>query len=162
MISESSVKSAVVIRDARLDDSAGISSILYILGWHEHLQQQPVAQTQVQIAQRIARCQREQTHTILIAEQEHVVVGYLSIHWFPNLASGLDGYISELFLHPDARGQGIGGRLLSEIEQRARKRGCQRLLLLNRRIRESYQRGFYSKHGWKELEDGAFFTLKLS
>ncbi|MBO0779183.1 MAG: GNAT family N-acetyltransferase [Ktedonobacteraceae bacterium] len=152
---------AAVVRDARIEDSSGIADVLYELGWFKQVQDQPVAQTQVQIARRIARCQREQSHAILVAEMNGKVVGYVAVHWFPNLALGYDGYISELFLHPTTTGKGIGSRLLSEIEERARKQGCSRLLLMNRRNRESYQRGFYAKHGWTEMEDGAFFTRTL-
>jgi hypothetical protein len=30
-------------------------------------------------------------------------------------------------------------------------------MLLNRRVRESYRRGFYARHGWDEREDMAVF-----
>lgn len=151
-----------MVRDARLEDSSGIADILRHLGWFSHLDEQTPAQTELHIAVRISRCQREQSHLILVAEQAGHVVGYIAVHWFPNLALGNNGYISELFLKPDCTGQGIGSRLLREVEERARKHGCTRLLLMNRRSRESYQRGFYVKHGWTEVEDGAFFALKLS
>ncbi|MBE3559661.1 MAG: GNAT family N-acetyltransferase [Ktedonobacteraceae bacterium] len=152
----------VTIREARVEDCDGIAAILHALGWFEHINRQPVAQTQVQIAARIARCQIEKTHTILVAESKpHGVVGYVAVHWFPNLAFGHDGYVSELFLHPAMTDRGIGGRLLDAVSEYARKRGCTRLTLMNRRTRESYQRGFYAKHGWHEVSDAAFFTLPL-
>jgi GNAT superfamily N-acetyltransferase len=75
---------------------------------------------------------------------------------------GIDGYISELFVHPDETGKGTGSRLLETVRTYAVQRGCSRMLLMNRRIRESYQRGFYTKHGWEELSDGAFFSLSMA
>ncbi len=90
------------------------------------------------------------------------VIGYISVHWFPNmLMLGYDGYVSELFIHPDETGLGAGSRLLEAVEAYATERGCTRLLLMNRRVRESYRRHFYAKHGWEELPDAAFFSLKL-
>jgi GNAT superfamily N-acetyltransferase len=169
----------ITIREACVEDSSEIAVILHALGWLEQLKIQDPAQTQAQIAARIAQCLHEQTHTILVAEcvraesDQYVgdacssgddarqVMGYISVHWFPNLMLGYDGYVSELFIHPDLTGQGVGSQLLQQIEAYAVQRGCTRLLLMNRRIRESYRRQFYSKQGWEELSDAAFFSLKL-
>ncbi|GCE03866.1 GNAT family N-acetyltransferase [Dictyobacter aurantiacus] len=152
---------AVTIREARLEDSGAITTILRALGWSEHIQQQTFAETQAQIEEWFARLENEQTHTILVAEQQGQVVGYLAVHWYFHLMRGSDGYVSELFIHPDQTGHGIGSQLLATIEEEARRRGCTRLILMNRRIRESYARQFYIKHGWEELGDAAFFSLTL-
>ena len=57
-------------------------------------------------------------------------------------------------------GQGVGRELLRVIESEARARGCQRLSLTNLRDRESYQRQFYVKAGWRERAEAAnLFTL---
>ncbi|GCE11578.1 GNAT family N-acetyltransferase [Tengunoibacter tsumagoiensis] len=156
----------IIIRQANVEDGAGIAAILHVLGWFAAINEQSIELTEQQIVSRIEQAQQERTHTILVAERrdwglEHQIVGYVSAHWFPHLALGNDGYLSELFLLPGTTGQGIGSRLLDEITTVARQRHCNRLLLMNRRIRESYQRGFYLKRGWKELPDGAFFSLSL-
>ena len=72
-----------------------------------------------------------------------------------------EGYVSELFIKEQARGQGIGARLLEAVQAEARNRGCTRLMLLNVRKRESYQRGFYAKHGWEERPEAANFIFRL-
>jgi GNAT superfamily N-acetyltransferase len=59
------------------------------------------------------------------------------------------------------RGQGVGGRILEAIKAEAQRRGCSRLMLLNLRIRESYQRQFYAKQGWEERSEAANFILPL-
>lgn len=169
----------VTIREACIEDSSAIVAILHTLGWSEQLKREDPAQTQAHIAARIAQCVREQTHTILVAERwrdtsgqsfgdtcrsgsvARQVIGYTSVHWFPNLLFGYDGYVSELFIHPAETGHGAGSHLLNAVRAYAAERGCTRLLLMNRRIRESYRRGFYDKNGWEELPDAAFFTLKL-
>ena len=90
------------------------------------------------------------------------VLGYVAVHWVPYLIhTGPEGYISELFIRESARGQGIGARLLETVEAEAIRRGCTRLMLLNMRQRESYQREFYSKHGWEERPQAANFMKKI-
>jgi len=59
------------------------------------------------------------------------------------------------------RGQGIGSQLLEVMKAEARKRGCSRLMLINLRKRESYQRQFYRKQGWEEREGVANFVYHL-
>jgi GNAT superfamily N-acetyltransferase len=152
----------VIVREGNLQDSRAIARILQEVGWFDQFKAVSLEQVQTRIAERIARCTEEGTSTILVAEHMSEVVGYLSAHWYPHLALGYDGYVSELFVHPAETGHGIGSHLLASIDAEAHKRGCTRLVLMNRRIRESYQRGFYSKHGWHELPDAALFTRKIS
>jgi GNAT superfamily N-acetyltransferase len=77
------------------------------------------------------------------------------------LLSGPEGYVSELFVAEGARGRGVGTRLIEAVEALARERGCSRLLLLNVRERESYERGFYAARGWQERPGVANFIKPL-
>ncbi len=154
--------SEITIRDANQEDSAAIDAILRAVGWFERINKETATHTQFQITQRLLQCQREGTHTILVAELPRgKVVAYIAVHWFPVLMRGIDGYVSELFVHPSAVGKGIGSCLLDAVNEQALKRGCTRLILMNRRDRESYRRGFYAQNGWEELREGAFFALLL-
>ncbi len=156
------MNSEITIRDACQEDGAAIDAILRSIGWFERINKETATRTQSQITQRLLQCKREGTHTILVAELPGgTVVGYVAVHWFPVLMRGIDGYVSELFVHPSAAGKGIGSHLLDAVNEEARRRGCTRLILMNRRDRESYQRGFYAQNGWEELRDGAFFALLL-
>jgi len=150
------------IRPARPADAAGIAAVLRVVGWFAHVNDEPPADTAARVADQLARCAAGGQSTVLVAEgADGAVVGYIAVHWFPNLMKGGDGYISELFLRGAARGGGLGGRLLAAIEREASRRGANRLTLFNRKERESYGRGFYPKHGFDERTDVAFFTRDL-
>ena len=155
--------STITIRDASLADAPAIDTVLRSLGWFAHLDEIPTDETRARIARVIAeKCPPGGDNTLLVAETvEGSVVGYLFVHWLPNLIFGGEGYVSELFVLPDARGQGIGSALLDEAKRRGIARGYQRLTLFNSRERESYQRGFYTQHGWVERDDAALFMYYL-
>jgi GNAT superfamily N-acetyltransferase len=151
---------AISIRDAVPGDAYAIDAVLRSLGWFTHLDAVSPDETQARIATVIAeRCAADGENTLLVAERASTsaVVGYLFVHWLPNLIFGGEGYVSELFILPEVRNQGIGGALLEAVKRRGIARGYQRLSLFNRRERESYQRGFYTKHGWVERDDTALF-----
>ena len=157
------MQAEIRIRKAHREDAGAIALIARQVGWYERIAQESPAETLRQVSERLEQCLREGTHTILVAESvDGIVSGYTSVHWFPHLAHGIDGYVSELFLLPTMTGLGVGGRLLEAIKEQARLQKCTRLLLMNRRVRESYKRSFYAKHGWEELRDAAFFTLSLA
>ena len=102
------------------------------------------------------------SHALWVAESEANIVGYAAVHWLPCLfLSGFDGYLSELFVTPAARGRAVGTRLLHAVYSEAERRGCTRLTLINRRDRESYARSFYAKHGWVEQPEAARFSYTL-
>jgi len=149
----------ISIRDAALEDAPAIDAVLRALGWFTHFDDLPSSETQARIARVIAeQCSPDGANTLLVAETvQDAVVGYLFVHWLPNLIFGGEGYVSELFILPEARGRGVGGVLLEEAKRRGVAHGYQRLTLFNRRERESYQRGFYPKHGWIERDDAALF-----
>lgn len=154
---------AIIIRDANLTDAPAIDAVLRSLGWFTHLNEIPAAETQARISGVLAElCAPGGNNSLLVAETDtNGVAGYLFVHWLPNLIFGGEGYVSELFVLLDARGQGIGAALLDEAKRRGIARGYQRLTLFNRRERESYRRGFYTKHGWVERDDAALFMYYL-
>jgi len=110
----------------------------------------------------VLSCLDDPGSEILVAEAEGVVVGYVAVHWIPfPMLGGIEGYISDLIVASDLRGTGLGGRLIGEVERRARELGCVRLMLNNRLSAESYRRGFFGKSGFLERDDFASFVKRL-
>jgi len=151
------------IRKINEHDALAISKILCDLGWLEHLKQESFQATEQRIRKHIAMCQQDDSHAVFVAENANGnVIGYTAVHWLPYLMlKAPEGYVSELFVADSERGKGVGSQLLEVVKEEARERGCTRLSLINVKIRESYQRGFYKKQGWTEREGDARFVLTL-
>ncbi len=158
-----SAKATNTIRSARETDAPAIAALLIELDWFEHLRHEPLAHIETHVSRHIGLYLGDDSHSLLVVQDASAeVVAYAGVHWLPYLfLKGPEGYISELFVRRKARGQGIGGALLAHIERLARERGCHRLMLINSRRRESYQRGFYVKHGWVEREGVANLVRDL-
>lgn len=153
----------VRIRSAGEQDTPAIADILRGLGWFAHINSESATDTEQRVKYNFQLCTADDSHSVYIAEKSTgEVVGYVAVHWLPYLLlAGPEGYVSELFVGDSARGQGVGTKLLDAVKAEARGRGCSRLMLLNIRNRESYQRGFYKKVGWEERPQAANFVLPL-
>jgi GNAT superfamily N-acetyltransferase len=154
----------VSIRRVGTGDAVQLAELLRGMAWFDVLRSQTLEDSVAQVEKRIRQCLADDSHSIYVAERsEGKIAGYGSVHWLPYLfMSGPEGYVSELFVGAEARGQSVGRRLLDAIESEARARGCQRLSLINLRSRESYQRQFYPKAGWSERSDAANFIYALT
>jgi GNAT superfamily N-acetyltransferase len=150
-------------RKAVETDMPAIAEILRELGFFARINAEPAAATEQRVRHHFDLCCRNDDHSIYVAENDRdEVVGYAAVHWLPYLLlSGLEGYVSELFVRPSAQGQGVGTLLLDVMKEEGEARGCSRLSLLNMRNRDSYRRGFYKKAGWQEREHAANFVLPL-
>lgn len=151
------------IRRARLDDVEALAAFLAGLNYFHRLQAKSPAEVQAQVRKELALCLADASHSVYLAvDAQDQVLGYAAVHWLPYLfLPGPEGYVSELFVAEADRGQGIGAQLLEAVKNEAGTRGASRLTLINLRDRESYQRGFYAKHGWQEREDAANFILDM-
>ena len=108
-------------------------------------------------------CLGKTDHEILVAETGNQIVAYVAAHWVPfPLLGGLEGYISDLVVHAKWRGHGIGNQLMEAVQERALKLNCRRLMLHNRMVDESFERGFYLKLGFRQRTDYATFVKLLS
>jgi GNAT superfamily N-acetyltransferase len=153
----------IQIRQAETKDVPALTNLLRSLGIFAHINAEAPQATEERVGRHLALCLADESHLILVAQSAGgEITGYCAVHWLPYLIlAGPEGYVSELFIDEKFRGQGIGARLLEAIQAEARRRGCSRLMLLNMRKRESYQRQFYAKHGWEERPDAANFVLFL-
>lgn len=64
------------------------------------------------------------------------------------------GYINNIVVHPDARGQGLFGVIMDGLENRSKKWGCTRIELTC--SREAVQ-GMYEKRGYTHKETNFYF-----
>jgi len=151
------------IRKANVDDACELALLLREIGWFESFNTGSIEPLIQRVSARLEQCLADDSHLILVAaDADRRIAAYGSVHWLPYLfMSGPEGYVSELFVREAARGRGIGRELLATIETAARARGCQRLCLTNLRDRESYERQFYSKAGWRERKEAANFIYPL-
>ncbi len=85
---------------------------------------------------------------ILVARDGSAVVGMLSLLFLPSTAlGGRVALLEDMVVRPDARGVGIGARLLQTAIAFARSAGCLRVTLLTDGDNAAAQR-FYSRHGF--------------
>jgi len=153
----------VTIRPARLEDARGLAELLRATGWFTRMEAEKPDDTAARVLAHLRQCLNDNSHLVLVAAgATGSILGYLAVHWLPYLfLPGPEGYVSELFVTPEARGQGIGEHLLAEGVTAARARGCCRLQLVNGKQRESYRRGFYLQNGWQERDQMANFVFDL-
>jgi GNAT superfamily N-acetyltransferase len=151
------------IRRATVRDALEIANLLRDIGFFAYILAETAQATEDRVTRHLRLCTTDDSHTIYVAENDQgSLLGYGAVHWLPYLIlAGPEGYVSELFVAASARGLGIGGLLLRAIQSEAQQRGCARLMLLNRRSRESYQRQFYLKQGWEERGEMANFVYNL-
>ena len=153
----------IQIRKAKTTDVPAISNLLRSLNLFAPINNEEAKSTQQRVQKHFELCISDDSHLILVAQTANCeITGYCAVHWLPYLIlAGPEGYVSELFIKEEFRGQGIGNILLEAIKVEAQNRGCSRLMLLKIRKRDSYKRQFYTKHGWEERPDAANFVFQL-
>lgn len=103
-----------------------------------------------------------QSMGIVVAVTNNTISGYAAYSIKPQLRLvGLSLEIDELSVAKKFRGLGIGSELLNHIKKTAVNYEVKRILLSTNRERESYLRGFYTKHGFVE-KNSAWMKLELS
>ena len=154
---------SVRIRKAKQGDALPLAIFLRSLAIFNRINSEQPDIKAERIDRHLTICLADNSHSIYIASSADCeLVGYISIHWLPYLIlRGLEGFVSELFIHANHRGNGIGRQLLESAKCEATDRGCSRLSLINFRDRDSYRRGFYAKNGWEERLDAANFVINL-
>ncbi len=149
----------MIIRLALESDIQAITELLLSLTEYPSFQKMGLEAVRARVTQSFAAHHEQQV--IFVAELEGRVVGYTVVYWMTLLFMATEGYISELFVHLDASGQGVGTALLEKLKQEAILRGCKRLTLINLMDKESYRRQFYAKQGWTEQKNTVRFVLNL-
>lgn len=85
---------------------------------------------------------------VLVMKQRTIVIGMVSLLFLPSTAlGGRVAILEDMIVHPDWRGGGAGGRLLSAAIECAKEYQCLRITLLTDGSNASAQR-FYQRHGF--------------
>lgn len=93
-----------------------------------------------------------ETGRIFCAEREDRIVGMVSILFSVSTAEGGHvAWLEDMIVHPDARGSGIGERLLREAIADAKDAGCLRITLLTDLTNEGAMK-FYSRSGFSRSQ----------
>ncbi len=131
----------ITTRAATPADALAISALLTELDYPE---------TSRFIERRIAELLAHPDEALLVAEEDGVLLGVLSLHFIPQLAlEGAFCRISYFCVNGSARGKGIGRLLESEAEALARSRGCDRIEV-HCHSRRSDAHRFYYRQGYSE------------
>ena len=151
------------IRPAVETDVPELASLLREIGFFETFNALSPKEAVAQVRRQLISNLKDESHSVyVILDLGGKLQGYAAVHWLPYLFHpGREGYISELFVREEVRGQGLGQAMLEVVKKDARQKGCHRLSLLNNRERESYHRRFYQKQGWEEREGMANFVFWL-
>jgi PhnO protein len=90
---------------------------------------------------------------LLVAEADGQLLGFMSLDIKPQVRlTGPVATIDELVVSERARGLGIGTKLVEFAKAEAIRAGARRLELHTARKRPSYERGFYVKNGFAEVD----------
>lgn len=107
--------------------------------------------TPTEIEKKIAR----DPDLFLLAECENKIIG--------SVIGGYDGrrgLIYHLAVNPAFRGQGIGSRLMDEVEARLRDKGCLKCYLLV--ASDNYDvETYYQERGWQHMNDVHLYGKNL-
>lgn len=89
--------------------------------------------------------------TFVVAEREGQIVGFGSLkHDAPDeYAAEADAEVTAVYVHPDAAGDGVGSRILGDLEERARDHGYDSLLLSSSMNAVS----FYGERGYDRVRE---------
>lgn len=132
---------AIVLREASAADAPALVPLLAQLGY---------AGTEAFIERRLRELLDHADALLLVAECEGQLLGFMSLHFVPQLAVAGDFCrLSYLCVHEAARGLGIGALFEHRAVEEARQRGCDRIELHSHERRRDAHR-FYFREGYEE------------
>ncbi|GLR10090.1 GNAT family N-acetyltransferase [Mixta theicola] len=129
------------IRPAQATDSFALISLLTELGYGD---------TESLMNSRLQQLIDDPDEMLMVAEDRQTVLGFLSLHFVPQLALAGDfARISYFCIAEGERSKGVGQHLLQHAEQLARERGCNRMEVHCHESRIKANQ-FYAREGYSE------------
>jgi GNAT superfamily N-acetyltransferase len=147
---------AVTIRPARESEVPVILQFIRDLAVYEHLEHEAVA-TEESLRKSLFG-PRPYAEVVFACVAEEPVGFALFFHNYSTFLGRPGIYLEDLFVRPEARGQGIGKRLLTWLAQLAVERGCGRLEWAVLDWNEP-SIAFYESLGAKPMDEWRIFRL---
>ncbi len=142
------------VRPAGPADAAAVTALLHELGYPSN--------TEAEVTQRLARWSGRDDLLVLVASAGRRVVGVAALAVVPFFERpGCCGRVVALVVDAEARGLGVGRRLLAATERAALGRGCVRMEINSSR-RRTGAHAFYRSLGYADhCETSARFLKDL-
>ena len=129
------------IRGVRPADAPAVGALLGELGY-------PTSEEE--FSARLERYSRAGGAHLIVAEEGGEVIGLAAVQVMPLLHRDLPvARITSMVVRSDRRGEGVGRRLVAELETIARREGCGRIDLTSRHRRKEAH-AFYRSLGFEE------------
>lgn len=138
------------IRKAALEDWEGISRLLTQLEYPG---------TASFMRAKLERMLNDSAETLLVWAESPNILGFLSLHFIPQIAlKGDFARISYFAVDDEARSKGIGRRLEETATRLAKENGCA-LMEVHCHTRRTRAHEFYARQGW--IESPKYLIKKL-
>jgi len=109
---------------------------------------------------KIQRMILDPDEALLVYEEEEKILGFISLHFIPQIAvEGDFARISYFSIDSAARSRGIGQGMEAHAERLARERGCS-LIEVHCHTRRTRAHAFYNRQGYEESPK--YLVKKLS
>jgi len=133
----------ILIRSATLADANAVQRLAGQLGYPMDSQT---------LSERLAAILDEPGQTLLVAEVESQVCGWVYLLAGPDLLSGATAEIGGLVVDENRRGLGVGKALLQQAWEWAGGQGYGELRVRSNTAREPYVKAFYLANGYEVVK----------
>ncbi len=128
------------IRNAGPGDAPGLAELLSELGYPADIQR---------VARRLERLRADPDSRLLVAAEDGALLGFAGLHVLPLVEHDeLGCVLTAIVVAERARRLGVGRRLAAAVEQEARARGCN-TVVLGSAERRSDAHAFYEALGFR-------------
>ncbi len=136
----------VNIREAKIEDQAEVFDLLRQL-MTSATEESPINQPSA--VETFRQVIEEEKGTVLVAEEDGKMLGLITLSYPVAIrCGGIYSCIEEFIVTEQARGKGVGSRLLQAAIQKATEKGSYELQV-NRPSELGYP--LYMRHGWEDL-----------
>jgi len=139
----------VTIRTARIEDASRISDLMHQLGYDV---------SAGEIAQRLSR--RDDQRDVILACDDGNTLGWAAVCIQEGFVEGRVAWIEGFVVDHNARGAGVGARLLDAAEAWARSKGCTTMRVQSNVVRERAH-AFYERHDYVKMKAQYAFRKML-